>query len=149
MRTCAPLPTQFPRDHPVSTQAVSGDSFATYQRLEDIYGKPVGLMRVLLPRTIHEQGRTSLVQFLLLLMAMGLVFGAVTLKLLEKFVVSRIANLSDNVTQIGASGNLAARLDVSRKGRACVPGHGDQRDARGPGEIAGRASRRPHAAWLC
>jgi len=98
---------------PVFAHAASGESFATYQRLNDIYGKPAGLMRVLLPRTIYDQGRTSLVQFFLLLLAMGLVFGAVTLKLLEKFVISRIANLSDNVTQIGASGNLAARLDVS------------------------------------
>jgi PAS domain S-box-containing protein len=99
--------------HPFVAHAVSDESFVTYQQLNDIYGKPAGLMRVLLPRTIYEQGRTSLVQFFLLLMAMGLVFGAVTLKLLEKFVISRIANLSDNVTQIGASGNLAARLDVS------------------------------------
>ena len=100
------------KEHPVFTNAVNGESFAAYQRLEDIYGQPVGLLRVLLPRTIHQQGHTSLLQFLLLLMAMGLVFGAVTLKLLEKFVVSRIGDLADNVTQIGASGDMAARLEI-------------------------------------
>jgi PAS domain S-box-containing protein len=99
--------------HPIFAHAISNESFATYRQLNDIYGKPAGLMRVLLRRTIHDQGRTSLVQFFLLLLAMGLVFGAVTLKLLEKFVISRIGNLADNVTQIGASGNLAARLEVS------------------------------------
>ena len=100
------------KDHPIFTHAVNPESFAAYQRLDDIYGRPVGLMRVLLQRTIHDQGRTSLLQFLLLLMAMGLVIGAVTLKLLERFVISRIGDLADNVTQIGASGDLAARLDV-------------------------------------
>jgi PAS domain S-box-containing protein len=100
------------KDHPIFTHEVNAETFAAYQRLDDIYGRPVGLMRVLLQRTIHDQGRTSLLQFLLLLMAMALVIGAVTLKLLEKFVISRIGDLADNVTQIGASGDMAARLNV-------------------------------------
>jgi PAS domain S-box-containing protein len=88
---------------------------AAYQQLDDIYGRPAVIIRVLLPRTIYEQGHTSLVQFLLLLIAAGFVFGAVTLYLLERVVISRIANLTENITQIGASGDLSARLDV--------PGH--------------------------
>ncbi|MFZ0084943.1 MAG: CHASE4 domain-containing protein, partial [Candidatus Acidiferrales bacterium] len=100
------------KNSPIFTRAVDGSTYAAYQRLSDIYGEPVGLMSILLPRTIYEQGRTSLVQFFMLLLAMGLVFGAVTLKLLERFVVSRIGDLADDVTQIGASGDLAARLDV-------------------------------------
>ena len=90
-------------------------SLAAYQVLDDIYGRPAIIIRVLLPRTIYEQGHTSLLQFLLLLIAAGFVFGAATLYLLERFVISRIANLTENITQIGASGDLAARLDV--------PGH--------------------------
>jgi PAS domain S-box-containing protein len=91
------------------------ESLAAYEELDDIYGRPAVIIRVLLPRTIYEQGHTSLVQFLLLLIAAGFVFGAATLYLLERFVISRIANLTENITQIGASGDLAARLDV--------PGH--------------------------
>jgi PAS domain S-box-containing protein len=94
---------------------LDGQSLAAYQVLDDIYGRPAVIIRVLLPRTIYEQGHTSLVQFLLLLIAAGFVFGAATLYLLERFVISRIANLTENITQIGASGDLAARLDV--------PGH--------------------------
>ena len=93
--------------HPLDSQ-----SLAAYQVLDDIYGRPAVIIRVLLPRTIYEQGDTSLLQFLLLLIAAGFVFGAATLYLLERFVISRIANLTENVTQIGASGDLAARLDV-------------------------------------
>jgi PAS domain S-box-containing protein len=87
-------------------------SLAAYQVLNDIYGRPAVIIRVLLPRTIYEQGHTSLVQFLLLLVAAGFVFGAATLYLLERFVISRIANLTENITQIGASGDLSTRLDV-------------------------------------
>jgi PAS domain S-box-containing protein len=94
---------------------LNAESLAAYAVLDDIYDRPAVIIRVLLPRTIYEQGRTSLVQFLLLLIAAGFVFGAATLYLLERFVISRIANLTENITQIGASGDLAARLDV--------PGH--------------------------
>src|SRR5271169_3936236 len=93
--------------HPLDSQ-----SLAAYQVLDDIYDRPAVIIRVLLPRTIYEQGHTSLVQFLLLLIAAGFVFGAATLYLLERFVISRIANLTENITQIGASGDLSARLDV-------------------------------------
>jgi PAS domain S-box-containing protein len=94
---------------------LNAETLAAYQELDDIYGHPAVIIRVLLRRTIYEQGHTSLLQFLLLLIAAGFVFGAATLYLLERFVISRIANLTENITQIGASGDLAARLDV--------PGH--------------------------
>ena len=94
---------------------LNSESLAAYQELDDIYGRPTVILRVLLPRTIYEQGHTSLLQFLLLLIAAGFVFGAATLYLLERFVISRIANLTEHITRIGASGDLAARLDV--------PGH--------------------------
>jgi PAS domain S-box-containing protein len=89
------------------------DSLAAYQELHDIYGKPVAILRVVLPRKIYGQGRTSLLQFLLLLLAAGAAFGSLTLYLLERFVISRVGQLSDDITQIGASGDLGRRLRVS------------------------------------
>jgi PAS domain S-box-containing protein len=88
-------------------------SLAAYQELHDIYGQPAAILRVLLPRKIYEQGQTSLLQFLLLLLAAGMVFGAVTMYLLERFVISRVGQLSDDITQIGASGDLGKRLHIS------------------------------------
>jgi PAS domain S-box-containing protein len=99
----------------VSIQALGANSVAAYEKVNDIYGKPALMIQVLLPRMIYEQGRESLLQFLLLLLAAASVFGAVTLYLLERFVISRIGNLTENITQIGASGNLSARLEVSGK----------------------------------
>ncbi|HXA78343.1 MAG TPA: CHASE4 domain-containing protein [Candidatus Acidoferrales bacterium] len=91
----------------------SRGSLAAYQELHDINGNPAAILRVLLPRKIYEQGQTSLLQFLLLLLAAGMVFGAVTMYLLERFVISRVGRLSDDITQIGASGDLGRRLRVS------------------------------------
>jgi PAS domain S-box-containing protein len=99
--------------NPIAIQSLGDSSLAAYEKVNDIYGKPALMIQVLLPRTIYEQGRTSQLQFLLLLLAAALVFGAVSLYLLERFVISRIADLTENITQIGASGNLSARLEVS------------------------------------
>ncbi len=98
---------------PVFIHPDSADSLGAYQVLRDIYGNPAAILRILLPRNIYRQGQTSLLQVLLLLLAAGFAFGAVTLFLLERFVISRVAGLSENITRIGASGDLGARLRVS------------------------------------
>jgi PAS domain S-box-containing protein len=100
-------------NNPTMTLAHDQDHLAAYQQLNDIYDKPALIVRVLLPRRIYHQGQTSLVQFLLLLLAAGFVFGAVTLYLLERTVLSRVANLTERITEIGASGDLSGRLTVS------------------------------------
>lgn len=99
----------------VLVRPLSADTLAAYQALHDAYGKPVAIVRVLLPRKIYDQGQTSLVQFLLLLLASGFLFGAVTLYLLERVVISRVADLSEGITEVGLTGDLAARLPVSGK----------------------------------
>src|SRR6201987_1991087 len=101
------------REHRIVTRTFDKESLAAYTTLNDIYGKPALILRILMPRKIYQQGRASLLQFLLLLLAAALVFGAVTLYLLQRAVVSRIANLTENITRIGASGDLSARLAVT------------------------------------
>jgi len=99
-----------PKPAPILTKAVSQQSLAASQELSDIYGNPVLILRVLLPRKVYLQGHTSLLQFLLLVLAAGLAFGAATLYLLERVVLSRVASLSESITEIGASGDLSGRL---------------------------------------
>ena len=101
------------KQHRIVTRTFDQESLAAYTTLNDIYGKPALILRILMPRKIYQQGRASLLQFLLLLLAAALVFGAVTLYLLQRAVVSRIANLTENITRIGASGDLSARLAVT------------------------------------
>jgi PAS domain S-box-containing protein len=97
----------------VSLKADGNDSLVAYETLPDIYGKPAATLRVLLVRTIYEQGETSSLQFLLLLMAAGFAFGAIVLYLIERVVLSRMADLSNHITRVGTGGNLAARVPVS------------------------------------
>ncbi|HMD31956.1 MAG TPA: CHASE4 domain-containing protein, partial [Candidatus Acidoferrales bacterium] len=50
------------RGAPNFISPLDSQSLAAYQELPDIYGRPALLIRVLLPRTIYQQGQTSLVQ---------------------------------------------------------------------------------------
>jgi PAS domain S-box-containing protein len=100
-------------DPSIFLRPYSNDSLAAYEVVPDIYGKPAAVLRILLPRTIYDQGKTSSLQFLLLLIAAGFAFGAIILYLIERVVLSRMADLSDNITRVGTSGNLAARVPVS------------------------------------
>jgi PAS domain S-box-containing protein len=103
------------KDAPIMTRNYDAGSLAAYEQLNDIYGKPALILRILLPRRIYQQGQASLLQFLLLLLAAGLAFGAMTLYLLERTVLSRVANLTESITEIGASGDLSGRLATTGK----------------------------------
>jgi PAS domain S-box-containing protein len=63
-----------------------------------------------MPRAIYLQGESSQTIFLLWLTGAGLLFGALTILLLEKMVLSRVAALQQSVASIAASGDLSARL---------------------------------------
>lgn len=98
---------------PIIVRPLSADAIAGYTLLRDIYGKPAVLLRVKMPRDIYRQGQVSLFYLILSLLSVGIVFGGGTLLLLEKMVLSRLANLSTSVERIGTSSDLSLRVLVS------------------------------------
>ena len=118
----AQLPADFAQVHAEllqgatsAVQPLSNDLIAGYTLINDIYGQPALLLRVTLPRPIYEQGQVSTRYQLISLLVVGLVFGIVTLILLERLVLSRLARLSADVSRIGTSGDLSVRAFVSQK----------------------------------
>ena len=118
----AQLPADFAQMHAEllqgatsAIQPLSNDLIAGYTLINDIYGQPALLLRVTLPRPIYEQGQVSTRYQLISLLVVGLVFGIVTLILLERLVLSRLARLSADVSRIGTSGDLSVRAFVSEK----------------------------------
>ena len=89
------------------------DTIAGYQLLHDVYGNPALLLRMELPRGIYQQGQASLLHFMILLLAAGLVFAAVALLVLEKTVLSRVSGLTEGVAEIGARGELSRRVALA------------------------------------
>ncbi|WP_437531550.1 adenylate/guanylate cyclase domain-containing protein [Sorangium sp. So ce726] len=95
---------------PILVHPLGGDRIAGYTVLNDIDGKPALLVRVDNDRAILRMGHDTLRYLVLVTVVVGLVFGGVTLLLLEKLVLYRLARLSREVTEIGGVGDLSARV---------------------------------------
>ncbi|HET7442048.1 MAG TPA: CHASE4 domain-containing protein [Terriglobales bacterium] len=98
------------RLQPVVVQPVDSSTIAGYSLLYGIDGEPALVLGVRLPRRIHAEAKTTELYLLGSALGVGLVFGLVTLFLLEKLVLSRLIGLGKDVAEIGARGDLSARV---------------------------------------
>ncbi len=94
-------------------QPIDENRLGAYSVVNDVFGQPALLVRVDVPRTIYQQGQSSRRGLIFSILVVGLVFAAVTMLWLEKNVLSRLANFSDNVASIGESGDLSKRLEIA------------------------------------
>jgi len=92
---------------PLDSQLIAG-----YVVLNDIFGKPGLIYRVTLPREVYAQGRASVSSFIVSLLIVGIIFVTATLILLEKVVLSRLADLNTSVSNIRISKDLTTRVKV-------------------------------------
>ena len=97
----------------ILVRPLSAQSIAGYALLMDVYEKPILLVRVDMPRDIYAHGQTSIAYLILSIVMAGLMFGGVTILLLETQVLSRLARLGKSVSNIGTSGNLATRVSMT------------------------------------
>lgn len=93
---------------PLGEEAIAG-----YAVLNDIYEKPALVIRADMPRGIYTQGKATMRYLILSLIIIGSVFGAVTMFLLERSVLSRLSELSNSVSRIGRIGNLSERVTIT------------------------------------
>jgi sensor domain CHASE-containing protein len=93
----------------ILVRPLSDQTSAGYTLVKDIYGNPALVLRVDLPRAIYAQSQISTYYLVLSLLVVGLVYGGVTLLLLERLVLSRLALFSTRLRQISVNGDLSAR----------------------------------------
>jgi two-component sensor histidine kinase/sensor domain CHASE-containing protein len=93
---------------------------AAYALLPDVFGGAALVLRSVIPREIHRQGRMSIRDLALSLVGVALFFGALTMVLLEVAVLRRLSGLSRSVTQIGSRRDLADRVAVQGKDELAV-----------------------------
>lgn len=100
-------------DSMIALQVLNTDSSTGRIVLPDIYGRPVLALQVTTPPSIYQQGEASIRYFMISLLLCGVVFGVVVMLLLEKAVISRVAQLSTEVNHIGLSYDHALRAAVA------------------------------------
>jgi PAS domain S-box-containing protein len=103
------------KESPVLIRPFNEHSVVGYALLNDIYGEPALVLRVDMPREIYKQAQTSLAYYLYSFIGLGLAFIMITLFILEKMVLSRLARLHSDVTSIGTSIDLYEGVSLPGK----------------------------------
>lgn len=99
----------------VVVRQLNEETMVGYGLIKDLYGNPALILKVEMPRNIYQLGLASVNDFILPLLAFGLIFGFVVLFLMEKMVLSRLVALNTSVRGISVSSDLSTRLSI--KGR--------------------------------
>jgi len=89
--------------------------FYAYGLLKDIYNKPALIIRLDMPRQDYHQALVNFRYLLVSQIITGVVFILLTLVLLERTVLARLALLNDQVIQIGQKADLSQRVSLGGK----------------------------------
>ena len=115
------------RESPIFVRPLNNERIAGYALLEDVYENPILILRIDMPRDVYAQAQAGMSYTTLFLSVIGVVFGLLTMFLLEKFVVSRLTRLSTDVSVIGSSGDLSIRVSETGKDELSRLGEGINR----------------------
>src|SRR4030042_1366249 len=107
--------TFFSEKTPILIRPLDKVTVAGYAQLQDVYRKPILLLRVDMPRDIYMQGKASVSYFIPLLLIISFIFVILTLFLLEKLILSRMHKLNKSVSSIATSGDHSARVSMVGK----------------------------------
>ncbi|WP_445246786.1 response regulator [Microcoleus sp. OTE_8_concoct_300] len=97
----------------ILVEPLSDTLVAGYALIRDIHGNLALQVRVETERIIYRQGQATLQLFTLSTLGVGLIFSALTLLLLEKLVLARLASLSTSVSNIAANGDRDLRVHMA------------------------------------
>ena len=100
---------------PIVIKPLTENLIAGYTLVDDVYGEPCLIIKVDLPRSIYQQGNSSVSYFVLLLLTTGITFSIVIMLFLEKTVLSRLAQLNTNIKEIRSQRRISNRVSVKGK----------------------------------
>jgi PAS domain S-box-containing protein len=96
----------------ITTQILNEQKIAGYLVLKDLLGQPLLILRSQTDRHIYAQGKVGLSYYFWSTLGIGLLLCLLSLLLLERFVLSRLSRLSQEVTAIGRDASLLARVTL-------------------------------------
>jgi signal transduction histidine kinase len=102
----------FSNNETVFVQPLNADHVAGYSLIRDVYGNPILVSKIEMPRDIYQQGLSTINYFLLSVLVLIVTFVAVILLLMERTVLSRVVKLTKAVRSIGRSRDVKARVPI-------------------------------------
>lgn len=97
-------------NNPRITRALSATEAEGYTLIRDIYGNDAAILRIIQYRDIFQQGLKNTLQYILIVLAAGLLLGVAALFMLDRLILSRIMDLSRQVSGIGNRAGIADRV---------------------------------------
>jgi len=96
----------------IVVRPLNADFVAGYVYVEDLYGEPVLISRVLMFRDTYIQGLNIMNYFTMALIGLAAVFVVAILVLMETTVLHRVVKLTRDVRQVGKDRDLKARVSI-------------------------------------
>ena len=95
---------------PIYFEYTNQEEVEGYGLFTDIFEQPVFVFHITTPRTIYNQGRETIRFFITYLIITGCLIGLLGIVFLNKYILSRITRLTQNVSSIALDGNLRATV---------------------------------------
>ncbi|MGZ5486594.1 MAG: diguanylate cyclase, partial [Nitrososphaeraceae archaeon] len=96
----------------IEIQYLEDSQISGYSIIKDIYGNPILLLQILLPRDIYQEGVKHTNEFQIFTVIIAFLSCLVIFVLLRKIVLSRIANLSIEAINIGKNRDFTKNIAV-------------------------------------
>ncbi len=106
--------TDLNNDRSVPTLITSEQAIQGYSLLVDPSGKPVYMLQAEIPRTVTQQGKSTLFYFLWVLVFLGIVIIIATFLFINRFLLNRIHNLNKDLSNIIQTRKPESRLITDR-----------------------------------
>jgi diguanylate cyclase (GGDEF)-like protein len=96
----------------IEIQYLSNNQLSGYSIIKDIYGNPILLLQILLPREIYQEGVKHINEFYIFTLVIAFLSCLSIFILLRKIILSRITNLNIQTINIGKNRNFAKNIAV-------------------------------------
>ena len=96
----------------IEIQYLSNSQISGYSIIKDIYGNPILLLQILLPRDIYREGVKHINEFLIFAFVLAFLSCLSIFIILRKIILSRIANLNIQTINIGKNRDFAKNIAV-------------------------------------
>lgn len=96
----------------IEIQYLSNNQLSGYSIIKDIYGNPILLLQILLPRDIYQEGSKHINTFYIFTLVIAFLSCSAIFIILRKIVLSRITNLNTDTINIGKNRNFAKNIAV-------------------------------------
>lgn len=84
-----------------------------YALIKDIYGNDALVLQITQPRDIYQQGISTTIEYILIILAICLAFGVAIILIIDQLVLSRLSTLNQQVQTISRGTDASKRVELS------------------------------------